>query len=100
MTPVEILKGARDLISDPRRWTRGFLARNAIGEPVCPTFESAVCFCAMGAIAHVANGSERNYETEWLVAKHCGGGLGEFNDSHDHAEVLALFDKAIASAQP
>lgn len=45
---------ARELISDPSRWTRKVGARNAHGHPVDPNDAGAVRFCALGALTRVA----------------------------------------------
>lgn len=53
MTTVEVLKAARDLISDPVRWTIQVSARDAQGNSVAPHSALAVRFCAYGAIENV-----------------------------------------------
>lgn len=99
MSPVEILKAARELIAKPERWTRGSGARDASGQDVDASSDDAVCWCAIGAIVRV---SENPVPAEMLLRRVLpdGGFISAFNDSHDHAEVLALFDAAIASARP
>ncbi len=48
MTPVEVLRQARDLwLAHP---TTGSLARNKYGDMVSPLAPEATCWCAMGAI--------------------------------------------------
>ncbi|MGV2110128.1 DUF6197 family protein [Agrobacterium salinitolerans] len=105
MNTVQILKEARALIADGGKWTQGAFARNSLGEKVDPSEEGAVCFCAIGALAKAAGANpeselpaENLLVTEMLEldAREC---IPEFNDSHTHADVLALFDRAIARAE-
>ena len=101
MTPLETLKAARDLISDPARWTQEEAARNAAGKGVMAYGEDAVCWCAFGAIRNVVGPNDDAFDLVFdtfrdkakvkLVA--C------FNDTHTHAEVIALFDAAIAELE-
>ena len=49
-----VLVAARDLLSDPRRWTQGAMARRTDGEPVDPTSGRAEQWCAVGAINRAA----------------------------------------------
>lgn len=48
-----LLVAARQLISDPRKWTKHAWARDARGEPCAPGDEAATCFCARGAIYYI-----------------------------------------------
>jgi hypothetical protein len=91
---VDIIKKARELISDPKRWTKGAGARDKHGDPVPITNPGAVCWCVSGALVHVAGFSD-GYDAEKLLLPG-GGGITGFNDTHEHAEVLELMDKAIA----
>jgi hypothetical protein len=101
MTPVDILKAARELIAKPERWTRGTFARNLDGHPVPYDTSLAASFCALGAICHIATLCPRERTQAECMLR---GELptlqlvSAFNDSHDHPEVLALFDRAIAKA--
>ena len=99
MTPLETLKAARQLISDPAKWTQGWFARNALGELVDVDSSSAVCFCSIGALCRVESAaySEAKRTLERNISD--GLSLGWFNDTHTHAEVLALFDAAIAELE-
>ena len=101
MTNLEILKAARELLSDPKRWMQGRYAINSAGKSVGPDDPGAVCFCAEGAIRHIAPFA---FETalgalEKLVCGECSfWSLNSWNDSiyRTHAEVLSTFDLAIA----
>jgi hypothetical protein len=107
MTPVEILKAARELIAKPERWTQSTVARDARGKSVFVSSPDAVCWCAAAALLKVTtdrdeDGGSLDASREALL-KNAGGFeyICDFNDVHGrtHAEVLALFDAAIASAQ-
>ena len=101
MTPLETLKAARDLISDPARWTQGCAARNVNGEPVDLMDNTAVCWCALGAISitDLMRGIGISDASKALRRVTPFGLVGQFNDTHTHAEVLALFDAAIAELE-
>lgn len=60
---LTILRGASDLIADRVRWCRGALARDRRGAVVSPYTDTAVRWCAVGAISHV-----------WLKSLHENGG--------------------------
>lgn len=105
MTPLETLKAARDLISDPSCWTQGDFARNTDGQSVDPNNKEAMCFCAFGAIQRITENplmSDADRLLESICNERFSLSVGDFNDTHTHAEVLALFDAAIAEleAQP
>lgn len=101
MTPLETLKAARLLITDPAKWTQGEYARDADGNEVRAWSEDATCFCAYGAIQRVTE--HEDSEADFFLMKTC---IDKFqlevitlNDTHTHAEVLALFDAAIAELE-
>jgi hypothetical protein len=109
MDALEVLQQARALISDPARWTQGFWARDRNGAE-CSLENPYVCrWCAAGAINKVtplvSQGGVRGdalVELEYAVADLLNILLSseillfDYNDTHTHAEVLALFDAAIA----
>jgi succinate dehydrogenase/fumarate reductase-like Fe-S protein len=53
MTPLETLKAARQLITDPAKWVQRFKALDEFALPVDPKSERAICFCALGAMQNV-----------------------------------------------
>ena len=92
-TTLEILREARELISVPERWTTGASARTLDGcELYSGAHEAAVCWCAIGAIRH----SVGKYGNIIDILGELDPRLDEWNDTHTHAEVLALFDRTIA----
>lgn len=102
MTPREILVKARALIEKPENWTRRAAARREMGIDCSPVSHEAKCFCMVGAVANVTReelwiAKESEPAVERLLNKVCGrGGIARFNDSHDHKDILAAFDRAIA----
>ena len=104
MDTVEILEKARELISDESRWTQGSYAKDEKGEGTLPWREEAVCFCALGAIKKAGNFHDDCSEPAIFLGRVLRDDMGlhsvdEYNDSHSHADVLALFDRAIAAAR-
>lgn len=104
MTTLEILEKARELIATPEKWTQGALGRYEDGKIIgsarsvllASTQGNVRCLCMLGAclVAEgnpigVALGSRELEDALEIDA------MDEFNDSHSHAEVLALFDNAI-----
>ena len=112
MDTLQILKDARALISDEKNWLQGYYSANDEGVYVRPFEPSATCFCIVGAM-HKVMGlplSESIPETvgilfaadEKLRDNFDGsfeGVIVDFNDENSHAEVIALFDRAIARAE-
>ena len=105
MTPLETLKAARQLISDPAKWTQGKGARMFNLKPVFARDPAAVCWCSMGAIYKQCTDQDRSTSdfAFSVLDKKCwnlhGISAVNFNDTHTHAEVLALFDAAIAELE-
>jgi hypothetical protein len=102
MTPLETLKAARQLISTPDSWTQEVFARDKDGLRVDAQSEEAVCFCSFGAIERFTgckNLSEVEQHLDNVCEKYFRTNVISFNDTHTHAEVLALFDAAIAELE-
>lgn len=98
-----VLRKARAKIEQPERWTQRVFARNRAGVVVHPTDGDAVCWCAAGATSYSAPNT-CVLGTAWnaldAAAQALGGsGVTTWNDDHTHAEVLALFDAAIAAEE-
>lgn len=49
ITPLGLLTGMRELLTDPKKWTQGKYARTSEGYQVVPNSSTAVCFCLAGA---------------------------------------------------
>ena len=93
-----ILRRAIDRISDERRWCqRGDMAQTAKGVPCDPRSSRAARWCMLGAIYREA--SESTDRRAIYKAIHPVGYalLGEWNDTHTHAEVISLMRRALPS---
>lgn len=56
---VDDLVALRDLLKDPKRWTRFTEARDVNGREVSATAPNAVCWCAYGGTRKVTDNSHR-----------------------------------------
>jgi hypothetical protein len=97
MTTLETLKAARKKIEDPAHWIQ-----NEICDGPKPWSAESSKWCAIGAITSVM-GTYTESPAEEILRSVMGGvkptGIGDFNDTHTHAEVLAAFDAAIAKLE-
>lgn len=91
------LVAARALIAEPNRWTRFKYAKRADGKEVQPGDPRAVCWCSMGALYSVHTSHEVTELARNTLRAAVGRGVASFNDSSVHADVLKMFDDAIAS---
>ena len=99
-TPLEILKAARGLIQDPKSWTQGYMARSSTGRPTGFCDTDAFSWCATGAVCFVSKDALRTRAVAIAaLSAEMDDQIGDFNDSHFHNEVLAAFDRAIASLE-
>lgn len=100
-TPVEALRAARELISDPARWTKGADARDDSGEDVSYHSEAATCWCGIGALYHVTmhTGLGQEQARQFLLQASGERLFSTFNDASEHSDVLGAFDRAIILAQ-
>lgn len=88
---VEILKAARERISDPSKWCQG---RAAIEDRACATQafnEQATTSTPVGSAA-------------WTCILQAADGMGfpipsHLNDQTDHPTVMAMYDQAIVLAE-
>ena len=93
---------ARNLISDPTRWTQNAYARDVFGRRVTSLYD-AHSFAAATACSHVTT----NYgglkhvwsalENTKIVQESGEWGIIGFNDTREHSEVIEMFDQAIES---
>lgn len=99
-TTKQTLIAARALISTNARWTQYYPARDANGLACGPEDERAFCFCALGALDRATNSSGDSYDKALdTLQNFMGLRVDVFNDNHTHAEVLAMFDKAIEASE-
>lgn len=99
MTTLEILRKARELISDEEHWILAPFWLDEGGESEGP-FEEATKFCLVGAVSFVAGYENVNFvEAEQLLIPFIPNGEGaiRYNETHPHADVLAVLNRAIAA---
>lgn len=107
LKPITVLRRARKLIENPKSWIKGaFIGKR----------KGVQCYCGLGALATAAgvrvlngntlekspNGSlPREYYKAHALLRDAAGTFWfpDFNDSAKHADILKVFDKAIAAAK-
>jgi hypothetical protein len=100
---TQIIERARALIADEQNWCRGQLARDAKGNPVCPTDRRAKRRCALGAFIaaayEITNDSTLAHDLAFGAVRSFRGitTLIKVNDVRGRAAVLALLDEATAA---
>lgn len=103
MMPAEQLRAAKALIDTPECWTKHANSRDMVGIPVDPLSASAECWCAHGAlfVQFPVLGPEYRACVAALETALKGEPLAGFNDapSTTHADIMKLFDDAIALAE-
>lgn len=107
MKTLTILKRARKLLTNPKRWCQGRFAKDKWGNGCNVNDERAYQFCIAGAVEHVSGGVDYDPGSEYQEAIDIlnrsvrGGSTIVFNDmpKRKHAQVLAAFDKAIVRAE-
>lgn len=106
MKTSEVLQKARDLLTDREHWAQDWFAYDNSGLFVDPTDEGATCWCSIGAICKVEgitnhNASKALFRLNGVLKVHFNwwSSVADYNDTHTHEEVLAVFDKAIELAK-
>ena len=107
MKPVTILKKARKLLSNPKRWTKGELARDRAGDATLPASTKAVCFCAEGVLRKYCGlgtcESSPVFDSAFAILHSAAPNNTNpivYNDGRlSHANLLKWFDRAIARAE-
>ena len=109
MTASEVLRKARALIEKPENWTQRVRARDANGFETGVLAPTAAAWYSDGALGEVCCRAEQKTWFQDMRAAQAqldraAQELGSktyvgFNDTHTHAEVLSLFDRAIAAAE-
>jgi hypothetical protein len=101
---AEILNKAADLIEPEGRWTQDGYAKDVIGRDIYPDDPSAVCFCALGAIAR-AGGFDPDIKPDHPAVTTLHAAVGEWvpvwNDQPERtqAEVVAALREAAKMAE-
>lgn len=102
MTAADILREGRKLIENPENWVQGSFGQTKGGNRCYAVDPRANCWCAVGAISKVGEEvAEDEWQLAWVAldnASPCGCSI-RFNDhaKTTHADVLAMFDRAIAT---
>ena len=99
MSAVEALKSARLKIAGEKHWTKEVAARDSQGHSIDATDKSAVCWCSLGALAAVTKEKYPFSAALLFLYARMENEVAKYNDFHEHAEVLAAWDAAIADAE-
>lgn len=106
MTTLEVLKNARDLISDPNRWCQQYHARKADGCPTSICSPEACRRCARGAVLKAGRFDLKT--TDYAMNRLYRAGhelfdseisIAEINDEMGHEAILKCFDRAIQNLE-
>lgn len=97
MTPLEVLRSARETLSIPERWTKGASAKNERGQKTWSYAPDAVCWCLYGSILRLQAPASVEIDALTLLSDIIGGSIAFFNDARatTHADVLRVLDAAI-----
>jgi hypothetical protein len=102
---VDVLRAAREQISDPKWWIKDDYARDRYGNSVQPDDPAATCFCSIGALCNVQGlspdeGDSLENPALAMLCKAAGSNsIATINDAGTHKGVLALFHRAIELAE-
>jgi hypothetical protein len=101
MTTAELLRQARALIEDKRRWTYGVYARDRYSRHVWPDSEHAVRWCALGALRRVERAWSLPFNAciraldKACLELYADCSVEDVNDKLGHDAVLAMYNHAI-----
>lgn len=109
ITPLGLLTGVRELLTDPKNWIQNCEAKTPLGARRLAEDKETTCFCIQGAAIRTANPSGtydsrlrgealRILSREFRAAlPSWTGPAWEFNDTvgRTHAEILAVLDSRI-----
>ena len=88
----------RDLLSDKSKWTQEVCARDKNDEEVSPGSEEACKWCLVGALMRIDLHTEKEHDEICIYLNKKIGGIGTFNDTHSHEEVMQKLDELITGA--
>jgi hypothetical protein len=104
-TPVETLRCVRDLLLDPRKWTKRVEARDKDNRSVTTDDPRAYSFCIIGA-TKVCEGEFRARTVVYDYVRRVmptdrGSSVSSFNDNAvtTHKDVITTLNNAIALAK-
>lgn len=102
-TTLTILRAARELLSDEKRWCRGAYARDAAGNMWNGRKRNQPeSWCLIGAVMKCAprddGGTQAAEAAQLCLSDIVGDSLAHWNDNpvRRHSDVIALLDEAIA----
>lgn len=101
MTPLEILKKARRIIADPKRFAKGDYAFTKHGRVIDPKNKNASKFCSLGALRRCGVEMYEPHPAKTALFLHAvklfNATPHRVNDSRDgRRKMLKVFDAAIA----
>lgn len=97
---ADVLRAGLALIEDPEHWATGAFARDARGLSCGADTPQAVCWCSYGALDRAGGPTDERFEAARVLKTVIGSeALSHFNDTHTHAEVVAVWRKAIELAE-
>lgn len=101
MNTIEVLRAAREVISDPKRWTQGHFARTVEGLLASADSPVAASWCAIGAVRKVCLEIDDRFHAYEALEAVIPENVADWNDDpvRTHAEVLTAFDRAISRAE-
>jgi hypothetical protein len=102
MTTNAILRAGRAKMPTPQQWTRGCSARDALGLMIRAESPDAIAFCMAGAIYAVSPSTNAYLLARMaliVVTKTVNVSSWNDNPGRTHAEVIAVYDAAIAATE-
>jgi hypothetical protein len=101
MTAVESIKAIKELLSDPKRWTKERYARDSFGNSVDVSSPSACCWCLAGACIKIGDGLAYAYIYKAINSQGTHQSVTYYNDNgfRTHQEILEMLDLAIEKAK-
>lgn len=102
---VEVLRAARERISDPERWTFHAFARDHESRKVAATSPAACSWCALGSLICETGGAITPIQEQCEeLLNRVGSELQHLslvgvNDRRGHTATLEMFDRAIEHAE-
>ena len=93
---IDLLRRTRKRIESPDRWCQGFFGMSKTGKRVIPESADAVRWCLMGALMAETGDDMATYMQAANALNYTASeAIIHFNDTHEHAEVLAMIDRTI-----
>lgn len=108
--PSTILRNAKELILDEGSWCQHAISYDIHGSECDPCDPLATCWCSIGAVmktgGYIQFDAKKTPKPVRLLNKaviqitsDADIWPADYNDTHTHAEVMAMFAKAIALAE-